>query len=192
MAETRDRIVTTTAELFRRYGYTGTGMKRIVQDSAAPYGSIYHFFPGGKEDLAREVIVRSGAAYRDLVTAVMDAEDDVLASVGAIFEGAAIALEATDFADACPIATVALEVASANEPLRLATAEVFEDWLAAATVRFEAAGLAPDRAREHAITVLCLLEGAFVFCRSLRSTEPLHAAGRAAVAATRTALAEAT
>ena len=57
---TKDRILDTTAEHFRRYGYTGTGMKQIVAEAKAPFGSIYHFFPGGKEQLGREVILRSG------------------------------------------------------------------------------------------------------------------------------------
>ena len=45
------------------------------------------------------------------------------------FYGAAEVLRETDYADACPIETLALEVASTNEPLRIATAEVFESWL---------------------------------------------------------------
>ena len=44
-----------------------------------------------------------------------------------VFEGAARRCAQTDFADACPIGDgVALEVASTNEPLRVATAEVFQ------------------------------------------------------------------
>jgi hypothetical protein len=56
--------------------------------------------------------------------------------VQAFFTGAAEMLRETGYADACPIATVALEVASTNERLRLATAEVFEAWIAAGTESF--------------------------------------------------------
>ncbi|WP_455410071.1 TetR/AcrR family transcriptional regulator [Streptomyces hiroshimensis] len=35
--------------LFRRNGYSGTGLKRIAAEADAPFGSIYHFFPGGKQ-----------------------------------------------------------------------------------------------------------------------------------------------
>ena len=55
-SDTRTRILDTTADLFRRHGYTGTGMKQIVQAANAPFGSLYHHFPGGKEQLAAEVI----------------------------------------------------------------------------------------------------------------------------------------
>jgi hypothetical protein len=98
-------------------------------------------------------------------------------------------LRATDYADACPIATVALEVASVNEPLRIATAEVFAAWITSATRRFRAAGIAPKRSRQLALTTIMLLEGAFVLARALRTTEPLEAAGATALAAVRDALA---
>jgi hypothetical protein len=59
-----------------------------------------------------------------------------------------------------------LEVASTNEQLREATADVFESWIAGATEHFAAACIPRDSARELAFSMLSLLEGAFVFCRA--------------------------
>ena len=56
MSTTRERIVESSAELFRRQGYTATGVKQIVTAAQAPFGSLYHFFPGGKEQLGAEAI----------------------------------------------------------------------------------------------------------------------------------------
>jgi AcrR family transcriptional regulator len=177
-----------SAELFRRQGYTGTGVKQIAATASAPFGSLYHFFPGGKEQLGEEVIRWSGGLYLQLfVTIAMQAPDPVTA-VGDFFSGAAETLRETGYADACPIATVALEVASTNEPLRKATAEVFDSWIDAASEYFRAAGAPHDRARELALSMLCLLEGAFIFSRAMRSTEPLELAGASAVAAVHSAL----
>ena len=132
---TRDRIRDSAADLFRHQGYHASGVKQIVQGASAPLASLYHFFPGGKEALGAEVVRVSGAGYQELVEAVWDAEPDVVAGVHAVFAGAAAVLESTDYEDACPIATVALEVASTNETLRIATAEVFDAWVASATAR---------------------------------------------------------
>ena len=63
---TKDRIIDSSAELFRRQGYNGTGVKQIVAAANAPFGSIYHFFPGGKEQLAAETIRASGQLYIQL------------------------------------------------------------------------------------------------------------------------------
>ena len=189
MPTTKDRILETTAELFRRYGYTGTGLKQIVAQANAPFGSLYHFFPGGKQHLGEEVVRRSGQMYRELVEAVFDAAPDVVTGTSDVFAGAAVTLRETDYADACPIATAALEVSSVSEPLRLACADVFDSWIAAGTERLVMAGIEEDTARELAVSMIAALEGAFVLSRALRSTEPLEIAGRLAAGAMKSALA---
>jgi AcrR family transcriptional regulator len=188
---TRDRIVTAGAELLRVKGYSGTGVKEIVTLAGAPFGSLYHHFPGGKEQLGAEVIRHSGALYGELGPLIFGAAPDVVTGVQMFFAGAAETLRETDYADACPIATVALEVASTSEPLRQATADVFESWIDGLAPRFAEAGLPDDRARELAIAMLAGLEGAFVLARAMRTTVALDIAGAVAADALATALAEA-
>jgi AcrR family transcriptional regulator len=189
--DTKERLVQSSAELFRRQGYSGTGIKQILAAANAPFGSLYHFFPGGKEQLGAEAIRTSGQLYIQLFATVATEAPDLLTGVGNFFSGAAETLLETDFADACPIATVALEVASTNEPLREATADVFGSWIEGATAYFMGAGIPRETARALALSMLCLLEGAFIFCRAMRSTEPLELAGASAVAAVSAALAAA-
>ncbi len=187
---TKERIIDTSAELFRRQGYAGTGVKQIVAAAGAPFGSLYHFFPGGKQQLGAETIRTSGRLYIELFATIAAQAPDVTTAVGEFFGAAAETLLETDYADACPIATVALEVASTSEPLREATADVFASWIAGATEFFAAAGIARDTARALAFSMLSLLEGAFVFCRAMRTVEPLQIAGTSASAAVEAALAE--
>jgi AcrR family transcriptional regulator len=177
---TRDRIVETSAELFRRQGYAATGVKQIVAAAQAPFGSIYHFFPGGKADLGAETIRSSGTIYALLIPEVFDQAPDVATAVRDFFDGAAEHLVKTNYADACPIATVALEVSSTNETLRKACAEVFESWITLGSERFVAAGLPAGIARQVTIGMLTALEGAFVLARAARDTEPLRIAGEMA------------
>jgi len=172
-----------SAELFRRQGFAGTGVKQIVAEASAPFGSLYHFFPGGKEQLGAEVIRWSGGIYGQLIDAFFVPGENPAVATRAFFAGAAQTLRETDFADACPIATVALEVSSTNEPMRQACAEVFNDWVLLATERLTACGLPRRRSRTLAISMLASLEGAFVLARALRSTEPLEIAGKSAAAA---------
>jgi AcrR family transcriptional regulator len=182
-AETRERIVQTSAELFRRQGYSGTGVKQIVAEASAPFGSIYHFFPGGKEQLGAETIRFSGEIYGRLIDLFFAPGADPVVATRDFFAGAAQTLVETDYADACPIATVALEVSSTSEPMREACADVFEAWIAALGERLREAGLRSGRARELALSMLMSLEGSFVLARALRSTEPVEVAGAAASAA---------
>lgn len=190
-AGTRERIIEAGSALFRRQGYAGTGMKAIAAAAHAPFGSIYHFFPGGKDELSAEVIRAAGRVYAALVPMIFDAEPDVALATRNALRGAARTLRDSDYADACPIATVALEVASTNESLRLATAEVFADWVAALAARYEEAGLAPRVARRLALGLVSMLEGAFVLARAAKDAQAVEDAGEIMFAAVRTALADA-
>jgi AcrR family transcriptional regulator len=175
-ASTRERIIATTADLFRRQGYTGTGLKQIVAEANAPFGSLYHHFPGGKEQLGAEVIRSAGKMYEELVMTILGGAPDLVTGVRDAFLAAAVVLDETDYADACPIETVALEVSSTNETLREACAEVFESWIEAGTSVHADGGLPKAKARELAILFISVLEGAFVLCRAQRNTEALEVA----------------
>jgi AcrR family transcriptional regulator len=177
VSSTKQRIVETSAELFRRQGYSATGVKQIVSAAQAPFGSLYHFFPGGKEELGAEAIRVSAGFYLQLIPAVFDPAPDLISGIRDFFAGAAAHLEQTDYVDACPIATVALEVSSTSEPMRAACEQAFESWILAGAARFERAGLHAESARELAIATFCALEGAFVLARAGRTTEPLRIAG---------------
>jgi AcrR family transcriptional regulator len=104
------------------------------------------------------------------------------------FEGAADTVRDSDYADACPIATVALEVASTSEPLRKASAEVFESWLAAIDAHLVAAGLTKAQARKLSVSLFCLLEGAFMLARAGRDHTVVRSAGRTAADLVRAAI----
>jgi AcrR family transcriptional regulator len=190
MSTTRERIIETSAELFRRQGYAATGVKQIVTAAKAPFGSLYHFFPGGKEELGAATVQVSGALYGALVPAVFDQAPDVISGVRLFFTAAAENLEASGYEDGCPIATVALEVSGTSEPLRAACAEVFESWISLGSERFVRAGLDPITARELAIGFLAALEGAFVLAQATRSTEPMRVAGELAAQRAERALSE--
>jgi AcrR family transcriptional regulator len=186
---TRDRILYTSAELFRRQGYAGTGLKQVAAQSEAPFGSIYHFFPGGKEQLAEDVLRTGGRFFLALYEAIAAEAPDLPSTVRDFFAGAAVTLSSTDYADACPIATVAGEISSTHDLLRQATAEVFESWLLALEEDAVESAIPSAEARALALSILALLEGAFLLSRSLRSTEPMSATGETAVALVQSALA---
>ncbi|CAN5625370.1 TetR/AcrR family transcriptional regulator [soil metagenome] len=178
MATTRERFITTTAELFRRQGYTGTAVKQIVEAAGAPFGSMYHHFPGGKEQLGVDTLRWSGALYGQLIDLFYGGGADIVSATAAFFEAAADTVRDADYADACPIATVALEVASTNEPLRQASAEVFDSWLASFDDYLRTGGIAEPR--DVSVSVFALLEGAFLLARTTRDVAPIRIAGRTA------------
>lgn len=178
MASTRDRIIVATNELFRRHGYNGTSLSQISEASGATIGSIYHFFPGGKEALAVAVVGATGAVYRELFESIVAEATSPAGAYIDFFAGAAEVLEESGFIDPCPIGTVAREVANTSEPLRDAAKRAFDSWIIAARTHLTTAGVRPDLANELAPLFVATVEGMFVLSRTQRDTTPLHAAGR--------------
>lgn len=178
MATTRDRIIAATNELFRRSGYNGTSLKQVTEAAGAPTGSLYHFFPSGKAELAEAVITETGASYLELFELVAAAAPDPGAAVGDFFDGAAETLEQSDYIDVCPIGTVAREVANTHDRLRGAADRVFSSWIESLGRRLEAAGLTTTEATALAATVVAALEGSFVLARTRRDAGVLHDTGR--------------
>ena len=151
------------------------GMKDIAAASGALIGSLYHHFPGGRVQIARAALINAGAAYALLIPAVVDDHTDLGQALHAVFAQAAEDMAGTGFANMCPVASVAAEVADTIEQLREATAGVLTDWLDG-TAYFMQRGLLDATARDVTVALIGALEGAFVLARTLRSTEPLMAA----------------
>ncbi|MEV6337267.1 TetR/AcrR family transcriptional regulator [Nocardia vinacea] len=173
--ETRARILDTGAQFFRTRGYSSTGLKELVTASGAPWGSLYHYFPGGKEQLGVEAIKHSGRRFEHLIdTAFEQAGGDPVVGLRNFFQLSATALEESDYADGCPIGTVALETASTSEPLRAACADTFTAWQLRIREILGDSGLPEDQARALATVVLATFEGALMLSRTHRTTQPLH------------------
>ncbi|HTQ19779.1 hypothetical protein [Mycobacterium sp.] len=73
--------------------------------------------------------------------------------------------------------------------MRTAAADAFESWLAVLEQRFTTAGMTAECARDVAVEVFCLIEGAVLLSRTTRSSVPMHTAGRAAANAVAAGLA---
>ena len=177
-ADTADRITTAMAELMRRQGYAATGVAELARTAEAPTGSIYHHFPDGKRGVAAAALRSTGAAYIQLLPLLLDAHDDLPAAIEAAFATAADTIESTGWATMCPVAVVAAEIADTEPELREVAAEVIAAWIDDGTAYLTARGLTATDARTLIHAVLAALEGAFLMARSLRSQEPLIAAGR--------------
>lgn len=178
MADTRTRLVTATNELFRRYGYNGTALKDVTATAEATTGSLYHFFPGGKADLAAAVLVETGLNYQQLFEAIAADADTPAEAVRNFFDGAADVLAATDYIDVCPLGTVAREVASTDDGLRAAADQAFAGWINSLAGELERHGCDEATAAATAVTVIAALEGGFVLARARRDAELLRSIGR--------------
>ncbi|MBK1785430.1 TetR/AcrR family transcriptional regulator [Prauserella cavernicola] len=172
--DTRDRMLSTAAELFHTQGYHATGLNQLLSAGAAPKGSLYFHFPGGKEQLAAEALAISGGRLRDALADVLDRANGLGAAVEMMIDFLATTLEDSDFQRGCPLSTVALDAAG-SEPIRQACVEGFGSWQALLENALTAEGVAADRAESLAVTTLAAVEGALLLAKTRRDSAPLRA-----------------
>jgi len=174
----RERLLDAAVDLLQRQGFHGTGLNELLARSGAPRGSLYHYFPGGKEQICAEAIARAGGQVASAVAHLLRAKPSVAEAVDALAGLLAAGLEASDFERGCPVATTALEVSAHSDPLRAAADASFESWLAPLRERLEAAGFPGEQAAQRADLVIAALEGALLLARARRDAGVLRGVGR--------------
>lgn len=174
--DTRTRMIVSATELFRENGYSGTGFRDVVEHSAAPRGSIYHHFPGGKAELATEAVQLAS----DVVAARIEraaASGDPHAVLDAFADGWRRRLQRSDFRAGCPVVAVAVE-ADVAPGVAAAAAQAFRRWESQFAQALRRAGIPRARAGRIATLAVAAMEGAVVQARAARSTAPLDAVMR--------------
>ncbi|MFI1681702.1 TetR/AcrR family transcriptional regulator [Streptomyces sp. NPDC020607] len=175
---TRDRIVVVAARLIQRQGYVGTGIKQIAKEAEATLGSVYHFFPGGKEAVAVAAIAYSAEEFAEMLRAGLAGEGAPGVAIERCAGELAVGLRESGWVDGCPVTAAALETLGTESEIQRVCAEALRGWERIVEDRLLGAGLAAEDAREVATTVIGALEGAEVTAQVARSEEPLRAVGR--------------
>ena len=176
----RERIVYAAVQQLRRSGVTGTGLRQVVEDAAAPWGSLQHYFPGGKDQLVGEALSWAGefAAGRvgEHVRSMHHPSPSRL--FAAIVRDWIAELEARDYERGCPVAAAVVDCGVTNESTRSAAERALETWRAPISAALLAMGVPRRKAASQATLMLCALEGAILLSRAERSTEPLRTVTR--------------
>ncbi|UCI32911.1 TetR/AcrR family transcriptional regulator [Mesorhizobium sp. B4-1-4] len=171
--DTRTRMIEATALLLRRRGYHGTSLNDILSASAAPRGSLYFYFPGGKDQLVIEVTRASVAEVTERLGAALAAEKDPAVAVHHIYQSVARMLEENEFSLGCPIAPIVLDAPNDVPDLAEICRSAFEQWIGLLREAFLRAGVAERRAQVLALLVESSLEGLMVIARATRDRTPV-------------------
>src|SRR5438445_313415 len=135
-------------------------------EAHAPKGSMYHHFPGGKEQLVAEAITSAGRYVSDKISAGGSAVEVAELLTDRLVRR----LEKTEFADGCAIASSTLDVAPISPLVREACAETFADWQRVIAQHLANEGLDPEAAEGAATVAIAAIEGALVLSRAVADT----------------------
>lgn len=172
--DAKDLMARAAAELFQRQGYHGTGLAEIIAQSGAPKGSIYHHFPGGKDDLAKHALMLAGDDISALVARCFVNDDSFEAGVGRLAEALAQWFDNSGQGNGCPIAAVLIDAAADSRLLRDLCGSIFADWAKLAASQARENGFEPAQAEALGRCTVTAMEGAWILARASNTSAPFE------------------
>ena len=170
----RQPIINAALTLFRRQGFTQTGLNDIVDGSGAPKGSLYHYFPLGKSSIAAAAVEEAGVR----VVSTLEKLFSECGSTGELLQAHAKLLagwmRSSGFRNGCPITTVLLELAPIDRSVTEAGRKAYAARLSILSRKLSEDGFSKARADSLAILCTSALQGALIQSRVERSGKPIE------------------
>lgn len=160
-APSRDAALPLIAEVFRLHGYEGASLSQLTEATGLGKGSLYNFFPGGKEQMAAEVIAEIDGWFERNVFAPLRDNDPA--------DGLAQMFDATEkyFHSGRRVCLVGmLALGSSRDVFSKQVHGYFERWQSALASALRRAGRERGEAGRAAEAILLEIQGALVLARA--------------------------
>lgn len=171
---TRDTLIDAMIDALQRKGLHGVGLSELLTSAGVPKGSLYHHFPGGKNELAIAAIERVGQRAEQAFATLFERQADPLDALTTWLQQALGQLQASAFERGCPLATVALESGQDDHAIRAALANAFIAIRQALQQQLQRHGY--PQPQGLAALFVALYEGGLLQARVAGSSEPLKEA----------------
>jgi TetR/AcrR family transcriptional repressor of lmrAB and yxaGH operons len=150
-------------EVFRDHGFDGASLALISARTGLGKGSLYHFFPGGKDEMADAVLADIDGWFEANIFAPLRDEDGDLRQIDRMF--AALDRYFRSGRRVCLAGVFAL--GGAPDPLGARVRDYFAAWIDALAAALARAGLRTAEARHTAEDVVAAVQGALVLARGV-------------------------
>ena len=169
-SDVRARMIAGAARLLAQGGLHGTSFADVLELTGAPRGSLYHHFPGGKDELIGAAIELVGSRSLDALEQRAGAPPDEIAAH--FLDMWRSLLSRSHLTAGCSV--LAVTVASPSRVLLERTGEIFRTWRGRLAQLLEQGGLTATEAARFAATLIAASEGAVVLSRAEQSMEPFE------------------
>jgi TetR/AcrR family transcriptional regulator, lmrAB and yxaGH operons repressor len=171
--DTRSRILQAAYRLLRKRGYHASGLTDILELANAPKGSMYHHFPGGKEELgvavveiiANDILVIFSAPPKTSTTRLLQVAGKELLAV----------TQRTQF-EICAMFSSFVAEAQNSPKLAQSVSQAYARMLDSLQERLIQDGLTKSAATDLAKIVISLLEGGSMLSQAQRDISALRLA----------------
>ncbi|MBB3110625.1 TetR/AcrR family transcriptional repressor of lmrAB and yxaGH operons [Paenibacillus phyllosphaerae] len=159
----KDIILETAARLFAKQGYHGTGLNQIIRESGAPKGSLYYYFPRGKEELAIACVNLIRRGLQDKIMEQMAKARKPADFMRNFVRDMADSIDVCGTDGLIPFGFwAAAETSAVSDSLRDACKVAFKEWKAILAAKLVELGVEHELADGKADLAVCLIEGATI------------------------------
>lgn len=158
----RGELLTSLAEVFRAHGYEGATLALISEATGLGKGSLYNFFPGGKEQMAAEVLASIDRWFVDSIYTPLRTATDPVKGISEMYA-------ATDayFRSGQRVCLVGVVALGASRDLFGEKVKVyFVGWVDALAAALRRLGHDKGAARRKAEHAVLEVQGALVIARA--------------------------
>jgi AcrR family transcriptional regulator len=159
----RVAVVPLLAETFRECGFEGASLSVISQRTGLGKGSLYNFFPGGKEEMGAAVLAQIDAWFETEVFAPLRAASEPRTTIGAMCRAVDDYFRSGQ--RVCLVGAFALDNVRERFPAQVR--DYFAAWRDALAETLERGGLTAVAAQDAAEDALVQIQGALVLSRAL-------------------------
>ena len=174
--DTRDKMIAGAASLLSQRGLQGTSFSDVIELTDAPRGSIYHHFPGGKNEMVAEAMALLGTVVAERIQSAEVTRPEEVSD--AFVNGWRAFVDITDFTSVCAVAAVTVGAGADAEVLLPTVVSTFSSWRDALAAAYMKTGLRKPDAQRLALTAVAALEGALILARAQQNMEPFDAVQR--------------
>lgn len=168
----RQRMVAGAADMISRRGLNATSVRELAKHADAPLGSTYHYFPGGKYDLATAAVRWADDLTVEVLSRELAAGPE--AGLAAFLSMWRKVVVDSDFHAGCPLLAVSVEdLPEEHTAPRDAAATAFLRWTTLLSDSLRQSGADPDEAVRVATLIVAAVEGTVAMCRAQRNIAPL-------------------
>ncbi|MCF4166263.1 TetR/AcrR family transcriptional regulator [Zavarzinia compransoris] len=162
VAERAD-VIPLLAEVFREFGFEGASLARITAATGLGKGSLYHFFPGGKEEMATAVLAEIDAWFEREIYAPLRDGTDAAAAIAHMFDASEAYFRSGR--RVCLVGAFAL--GDTRDRFAAALSTYFAAWVEALDMALRRLGWPAEAAAGAAAEAVGAIQGAIVLARAL-------------------------
>lgn len=176
--DSRERIVEAASNLFQTQGFHATGLNEIIRESGSPKGSLYYYFPNGKEELGVAAVEFAGKSIQQKIKSGLGRQNAPALAIKEVIQEIVHALEQNGKLKNTSLSLIALETYLSSELLRTACSKSFSALEEIYAEKLAASGIPEKQAKELGTVIQSLMEGAILLSVTHRDTTPLTDAAR--------------